>query len=349
MFRYFGSKASTSAQIAELVGQLAPLGTIADAFGGLGTIGAELRSRGHKVTTCDVLTFPHFFQVSRIECNSVPKFHALLDANGMANSFEIQTKLNKCYAPTSWFVTEFSKKRKFFTYENAVKIAGAWHQIVRWNNDGLLNKVEKAFLVSSLLNSMDLVANTAGTYYAYLKDFNRKALRPFRFDWLLVNKGKHLGTALHGDACLSLQGKAYDVLYLDPPYNDRNYAAYYHLPESLALLTKPKTNTESMSGIPLSPHVGAQNIRDGMSLAYLEKIITNVGWNSLIVHYCDGALIPLEKMAQSLRKYGRVEELQVNALGYTTKKIARLTSHHVFVVTPNSSATTGSSFLLKGA
>ena len=68
MFRYFGTKASTLGYVSDIVNGLIPSGSIADAFGGLGTIGAELKYNGYQVTTCDVLTFPHLFQVARIEC-----------------------------------------------------------------------------------------------------------------------------------------------------------------------------------------------------------------------------------------------------------------------------------------
>ena len=77
MFRYFGTKAATSGYVADIVNGLTTSGSIADAFGGLGTIGAELKYNGHQVTTCDVLTFPHLFQVARIECNEIPCFTQL--------------------------------------------------------------------------------------------------------------------------------------------------------------------------------------------------------------------------------------------------------------------------------
>lgn len=333
MFRYFGSKASTSSKIADLVAELAPGGTIADAFGGLGTIGATLRARGHKVTTCDVLTFPHYFQIARIECKNTPNFENLLIYLELESRNDLIEILNNCNAPSSWFVTEYSKNRKFFTYSNAIKIAGAWHKIVRWNNAGLINRREKAYLVSSLLNSMDSVANTAGTYYAYLKEFHRKALRPFVFSWIPSSAGRFVGKAILGDALEALKGKTFDLLYLDPPYNERNYAGYYHLPESLSMLRKPEINDATTSGVPKIPHVGTENIRNGMTLEYIEKIISMVSWNFLIFHYCDDGLIPLDKLHASLKQFGSVKALHINALGYTTKKSIRSILHYVFVVT----------------
>jgi len=332
MFRYIGSKSSTSANISLLINDLIGIGTVADAFGGLGTIGAELRGNGHRVTTCDVLNFPHAFQIARIEGKAKLPFSGINLQTASSSMEEIRHKLNSSKVSRSWIVEEYSKQRKFFTYENAIVIAGAWHQIKRWHDARCLTRRETALLVASLLNSMDAVANTAGTYYAYLKKFHRKALKPFRFEWFPVIGGRYVGEALHGDALSCLKGKVFDVLYLDPPYNERNYASYYHLPESMSRLTRPKTNPERASGIPTGVHPGAICIRNGMRIEYIEALATNVGWRHLVVHYCDGALIPLNIMRERLSRFGRVQELLLPALGYTTNKIARSINHHVFVV-----------------
>ncbi|MBC3832418.1 DNA adenine methylase [Undibacterium amnicola] len=332
MFRYFGSKASTSSQISQLISSLTPTGSVADAFGGLGTIGAELRLNGFRVTTCDVLTFPHTFQIARIEGKSTLPFSKLRESMDIQSMEQISSILNMSYAPNSWLVNEYAVERLFFTRENAVRIAGAWHQIKRWHEEGLLNRRERALLIASLLNSMDAVANTAGTYYAYLKSFHRKAVKTFNFEWFPVRGGQYVGHALLGDALSCLAGKNFDVLYLDPPYNNRNYASYYHLPESMSTLKQPKTNYERASGVPIHPHPASINIRDGMTVEYIEKLAAQVGWKWLIVHYCDGALIPLETMRCALKKFGSLNEFTLPALGYTTTKSTRTIHHHVFVV-----------------
>jgi adenine-specific DNA-methyltransferase len=314
------------------------VGTVADAFGGLGTIGAELRECGHRVTTCDVLNFPHAFQIARIEGRAKLPFAELKRQTALHSMHEIQDKLNSSVVSRSWIVEEYSKQRKFFTYENALAIAGAWHQIKRWHDAQLLTRRETALLVTSLLNSMDAVANTAGTYYAYLKTYHRKAIKPFKFQWFPVSGGRYVGEALHGDALSCLQGKEFDVLYLDPPYNERNYASYYHLPESMSMLRRPRTNPSRSSGVPITTHPGAISIRNGMTMDYIEQLAFNVNWKWLVVHYCDKALIPLSTMRERLKRFGSVQEYTLPALGYTTNKIARTINHHVFVVSADPSS-----------
>jgi len=332
MFRYFGSKVATKKYIKDIVQGITPTGSVADAFGGLGTIGAELKSCGYEVTTCDVLTFPHYFQLARIGYNSQPKFTKLKKYLGFSKNLEIKSYLNKRATPNSWLVREYSEERMFFTNKNAIRIAGTWNTIQKWNNKELLNPKERAFLIASFLNSMDAVANTAGTYYAYLKTFDRKALRDYSFDWINIDKGDYLGNALHGDALENLSGKSFDILYLDPPYNNRNYSSYYHLPESLAKLKKPKIKSDTKSGMTLNNEADSQHIRNGMKIEYLDELVNSVNWETLIVHYADGALIPLKKMRKMLKQYGLLSEKKIPALGYTTKSIARNINHNVFTI-----------------
>jgi len=330
--RYFGTKASTSGHIAKLVNDLTPNATVADAFGGLGTIGEKLKVCGHQVTTCDVLTFPHMFQISRIECNNIPEFHVLKNEYNFESHDAILNYLNSQKAPRSWIVKEYAQKRGFFTESNAILLAGSWNTICRWDRKTLLNKHEKAFLISSLINSMDKVANTAGTYYAYLKKYHRKALRPFIFSWIPVFQGEYLGRALLGDALNQLSGKSFDVLYLDPPYNNRNYASYYHLPETLAGLKKKKLKDATRSGVPKAAHPFSENIRQGMKMSYIEDLVSKIHWQYLVFHYCDNALIPLETIRNKLQTLGTMEEHIIPTIGYTTTKESRVRYHNVFTV-----------------
>ncbi len=191
MFRYFGSKHSSAARVAQLATQDFSGTTAADAFGGLGTIGAVLKGSGFKVTTCDVLKLPNAFQHARIVCQERPRYSRLRNAMGLKTSDDILEYLDTRSAERSWLVTEFSTQRQFFTHDNASRIAGAWNAIKRWDEGGLLNESERKYLIASFLNSMDPCANTAGTYYAHLKHWHRKALKPFQMKWIPVQVGGH--------------------------------------------------------------------------------------------------------------------------------------------------------------
>lgn len=332
MFRYFGSKHSSAVQVAQLATRGFSGATAADAFGGLGTIGAVLKGNGFKVTTCDVLKLPNAFQHARIVCQVRPRFSRLSKAMGFRAEGHILEYLNTRKAERSWLVSEFSTQRQFFTKDNAVRIAGAWNAIKRWDEGDLLTESERKYLLASFLNSMDPCANTAGTYYAYLKHWHRKALRPFQMKWIPVQMGTAGGRAFVGDALSCLKGKSFDLLYLDPPYNRRDYSRYYHLPESLASLQRPRTNPESASGVPLQMLDASPLIRKSAEASYLQDLISSVRWKRLVVQYCEGSLIPMEELRAMCRRAGKLQEHILPSLGYTTTSNARKHSHHVFLV-----------------
>ena len=105
---------------------------------------------------------------------------------------------------------EFSEQRMFFTADNAARIAGAWDSIRQWDDNRWLSVSERSHLLASLIDSADACANTAGTYYAYLKTWYRKALRPFSLELLEVPVGLPAGQAKRGDALDTLRGHQFD-------------------------------------------------------------------------------------------------------------------------------------------
>lgn len=330
--RYFGSKSSTVEAVVELALDRMQIRTAADAFGGLGTIGAALRQHNIRVTTCDILSMPHAFQHTRVVCSSMPRYLRVRRNLNLESREAMLKHLLQQRNPHSWIVSEFAKERMFFTVDNAVRIAGAWDEIRRWNNNGWLSPSERSHLVASFIDAADACANTAGTYYAHLKNLDRKALRPFLMSLLPVPSGLPAGQALRGDALEALQGRKFDLLYLDPPYNDRDYARYYHLPESLAHLRRPRTNPDSLAGLPQTIGVESAQFRRAMRLDYLQSLLELVDWKRVVVQYCDDAFIPLPNLRACLKAHGTMREYGLNALGYTTTSRQRRTRHHVFIV-----------------
>lgn len=182
--RYLGSKASTIEQLFGLLSERVDKGIICDPFGGIGTIGAAFKERGYSVWSGDILTNAHYFQVAKLVRQRTSSFKGIRDWYGLDTVEDVVYKLNSVKRENSWFVKEYSELRKYFTKENASKIAGCCSLIKKWDKNGLISYTEKAVLLASLVNSMDKVANTAGTYYAYLKGWYRKSSKSFSYEFI---------------------------------------------------------------------------------------------------------------------------------------------------------------------
>ena len=140
---------------------------------------------------------------------------------------------------------------KFFS-KNDSKIIG----YVRDRLDCLLerkaiNEKEFYILLSSLLYSVDRVANTVGHYDAYRKNvilqdrFSYELISPLKLE-KIIEIYKEDSNVLATN--LAKQKRQIDIAFIDPPYNSRQYSRFYHLLENLAQNKKPE-----LYGVALKP------------------------------------------------------------------------------------------------
>ena len=146
------------------------------------------------------------------------------------------------------------------------------------------------------------MANTAGTYYAYLNTFYRKArkdllLRPFS----AINNGRR-NVVRCADAAKSVRLTPCDVLYLDPPYNERDYGAYYHFPELLATDQTPRVTGRSGRSRPRSgrsPFCSKSTARDA-----LYRVLRNADARLIVLHYAQQGLIGHRDIVKMMKELG---------------------------------------------
>ena len=104
----------------------------------------------------------------------------------------------------------------------------------------MINSNEYYFLLATLIESIDKYANTASVYGAFLKQLKKTAQKLFVLKpaELIINDQKH---QVFNEDINELTSKVEgDILYLDPPYNHRQYATNYHLLETVAKYDNPK-------------------------------------------------------------------------------------------------------------
>lgn len=312
-----------------IVSHIVPTGTLCDAFGGVGSIGSFFKSKGYAVWSGDVLRFAYYFQLARIERNTMPSFARVRKRHGLRSTTEVVNFLNKLRPKYSWIVSEYARERRFFTVENAARIDACRMQIREWSEANLLSNSERAVLLASLINSMDRVANTAGTYYAFLKRWDRHALRPFQFGLIPCTPGPP-SRSFRAEAKDLVAMRAFDILYLDPPHNRRSYSRYYHLPESIALQQTPKTCGKSGMAIRENPCSDFGNPRRvGKAL---EELLSRASFRIALFHYSEDGLMSSDEVRGILAANGNVEEHKLKSFGYTTRQAARTAEHHLYVV-----------------
>ena len=131
-------------------------------------------------------------------------------------------------------------QRQYFSDTNGMRCDATRKKIEEWKKEKLINNNEYYFLLTSLIKSIDKCANTAAVYGAFLKKLKKSAQKNFILQpaELTINDQEH---KVYNQDINKLTKKIKgDILYLDPPYNHRQYASNYHILETIAKYDNPK-------------------------------------------------------------------------------------------------------------
>ena len=203
-------------------------GTVHDAFAGTASVGRALKARGWRVHSSDLLLSSYVFQRAYV-----------VSCGADASLGKLARELS-AVSPREGFITRhFSPvgdgERMYFTVENAGRIDAAREELAVWRERGLISEDTYYILLAAIIEGADRVANTAGVYASFMKRWQPNARRRFEVKPEVPADGDPGATAHLMDAAAAAReiGEV-DLIYIDPPYNSRQYVAYYHIPEIIA-------------------------------------------------------------------------------------------------------------------
>jgi adenine-specific DNA-methyltransferase len=190
-----------------------------------------------------------------------------------------------------------------------MKIDGMRIYIEELFTSNTININEYHYLLYCLLEAIHKVSNTTGVYGAYLKKLNSNAIKPIIFNKLTLVVSEKTHECYNID-CTNLIDSITenDILYLDPPYNTRQYGSNYHLLETIVKYTEPSIkiikDKASVSGLtndlPKSKWCSKKHIIDE-----LIKIIESKS-NYIFISYNTEGLLSENDIKALLTKYGNV-------------------------------------------
>lgn len=345
--RYIGSKTATLPAIQSIVEKFAPNArSLCDPFAGTCTVSRHFKSLGLRIETGDLLWVSYVFQRAMIALNRPPAFAKLVSAlepddddRSTDAASRILQRLDQIPGRNGFVTESFSDwggaGRRFFTTVNAQRIDAIRDQIAQWSADSLIDELEEVYLLACLIDASDRVANTAGTYMAYLKEWGRKSLRPLEMKGVPIVDNGARNSCRRAEAW-ETSATEVDVLYLDPPYNTRDYSFYYHLPESLALWDEMAPTGKS--GVPAKRrHLISDFCVRARAAAALDHIVSQSSARLIVVHYASDGLIRHDEIVDMLECCGKTDFEDLKVRSYSSKiQCQRAMAHHrIYSCRPN--------------
>ena len=231
--RYYGGKEKLLSFIEGAVKglNLSANPLLCDLFSGTAVVGRHFKQAGFSTISNDYLYFAKCLATARVGLNSRPSFEKLGD-----DPIEI---LQALPGQHGFFTEHYSpagpEGRRYVTIENAMRIDSVRSQIFGWQREGLIEQEEAEFLIAALLESVNRVSNVSGTYAAFLKNWDARALKPLSIEEPVSTPGQGLHTVYQRRAEDLVAEVECDLLYLDPPYNERQYSSNYFLLDVIAI------------------------------------------------------------------------------------------------------------------
>ena len=224
--RYLGNKYRLLPFITDVISaECGDFGTFADIFAGTGAVSSAYIDK-HLITN-DILYSNYlchltWFSDEPFDENKIEKYILY---------FNSDIPYQENYMTKNFANTYFSDKV-------CSKIGFIREYIENEYNSKKINDKERAMLVTSLLYGLDKIANTCGHYDAYRK--NAELTDELVLSLPEPNTNLQHNECFNCDTNELVKTISADVVYIDPPYNSRQYSDAYHLVENIARWKKPE-------------------------------------------------------------------------------------------------------------
>ncbi|MFA4830892.1 MAG: DNA adenine methylase [Patescibacteria group bacterium] len=254
---YIGSKLSLLKFLEESINKVVDRNChiFCDLFAGTGIVGSYFKKKGYTIIANDIQYYSFVLNKQYIENHKYLEFQKLTKILPNLKNIEIAKRKNLVcdYLSNLTGIKGFIFKnyclggtknqkfqRQYFSDENGKRCDAIRTEIEKWKKEKMITDNEYYFLLATLIETIDKRANTASVYGAFLKQLKKTAQTPFVLKpaELIINDQKHrVFNEDINELASKIEG---DILYLDPPYNHRQYATNYHLLETIAKYDNPK-------------------------------------------------------------------------------------------------------------
>ena len=297
--RYIGSKAKLTDWIMHLIdSETENIETFVDIFAGTASVAHQAAKKYNRVIINDIL------------CANNIIYKGFFEAGKWC-----EKKLNDIVANYNTLLPDTIEENYFsenfggkFYEHSTAKLIGYIRQDIE-NKKPELTEKEYCILLTTLIYNIDKIANTVGHFDAYIK----KPIQPKTFHLRLINAQDFENVEIHKEDANKLARKLKsDLVYIDPPYNSRQYNRFYHLYETLIKWDKPQLFGVALKPVPENNSVYCTT----KAKSAFENLVANLNTRFLVVSYnntykskshSSENKIRLEEIESILKKCGKTK------------------------------------------
>lgn len=323
--RYLGNKSPISNVIVELVRSLATPGDLVfDAFSGTLAVSAALRRAGFEVACNDINHFSWTFARAYFSANRLVNSPSGINLDAITTWKSWQERLEALVSEDMSDVPQEARRsdffdhyceegsrsffksargtvgrRRFFSSDNARAIDRALARIRYMSRSGQIDEHVRCVFTAALISAVEKISNTQGTYHDFPREFiDGRALKTISLRMPDPEVFSGLPSRFIGKAEDTLEFvrglPSHKVMYLDPPYNFRQYTSYYFMLNLLSAYAELDDLDQYFSDIEF---VRGQNMKDDFKSTFcsrpdfipsLTKLIERADTDYVVLSYFDG-------------------------------------------------------------
>lgn len=319
--RYIGGKSLLLSNIDDVIqANCEPIKTAIDLFSGSCAVARHFKQLGIQITSNDYLYFSYVLQRGSVGINEQPQFKGkgILEAIKLLNTLTIddtnfdreQCFIANNYSPNS------SCERMYFQVKNALKIDVCRLTVEQWYKEKLLDEDGYFYLLACLIEAVPYVANITGTFAAYLKFWDKRTYNSLDIQPLELHNNRVKNECLNLDYLDVLEQHSADLIYADPPYNNREYLPNYHVLETIARYDNPTIH--GVTGLreykkQKSPFCKTAHVHEAFT-----KLVNNCDCRYLLISYSTDGLLTLDEL-EEICSYG-AQKVSVHKYNYRRYK-----------------------------
>jgi adenine-specific DNA-methyltransferase len=294
--------------------------TFFDVFAGSGAVGQHFKRLGFRVVANDIQYYSYCLNRAYVGISSEPQFTGIVNTlpqpTGLLLYDGIDVVLGylnelegadgfvwQHYCPGGTAHTKHP--RQYFTDENGRHCDAIRLRVEEWYRNQQISEDEYFYLLASLIEAIDKVANTASVYGAFLKHIKQSARKPLSLERLRIMPSDKLHQVHNCDGRLLLDRVPCDILYIDPPYNQRQYCTNYHVLETIARYDNPRLH--GVTGLRDYEDQKSDFCYKGKALGALDDLIRRTHARFVFLSYNSEGLMSEDQIIATMGQYGRVE------------------------------------------